>query len=198
MKVMTLIFCFIAFTVTGCINSSPVNAWHLEPVRSISGFNIPECAEVNPANGDVYVANIFAITRDAINALDGNGYISILEPGGEIKESHAIKGTDAIQVHGVSGMCFFNGYLYFNDRNNLKRCPLNDPTAIEVVPIPGTTSGFNDACCDDKYVYVSSMGKTIYRVDAQGNGGKFVDLDGVNGIKSWKGKLIKQRKKMRS
>ena len=190
MKTGLSLLCVMAFALTGCTHHRPMKTWRLEPVCSIPGFKTPECAEVNPDNGMVYVANIFAVTRDTIGALDGNGFISTLEPGGKLKAYQAIKGTAELPVHGASGMCFFNGYLYFNDRNNLKRCPLDDPTAIEVVPIPGTMSGFNDAGCDDNYVYVSSEEKAIYRVDAQGKGGKFVDLEGVNGIKSWKGKLF--------
>ena len=190
MKTRLSFLCMMAVALTGCTHSQPAKTWRLEPIGSISGFKTPECAEVHPEDGTVYVSNIFAVTRDTVGALDGNGFIATLEPGGKLRAFEAIKGTATLPIHGASGMCFFNGYLYFNDRNNLKRCPLDDPAAIEVVPIPGTTSGFNDAACDDRYVYVSSQEKSIYRVDAQGKGGKFVDLEGVNGIKAWRGKLF--------
>ena len=179
-----------ALALTGCVHSRSATSWRLEPVCSIPGFKTPECAAVNPVDGTVYVANIFAVARDQVGALDGNGFISKLAPGGRIIEYQAVKGPATLPVHGPSGTCFFNGYLYFNDRNNLKRCPLKDLTAIEVVPIPGTDGGFNDSACDGTYVYVSSKETAIYRVDAQGKGGKFVDLAGANGIKSWKGKLF--------
>ncbi|MDP6542911.1 MAG: hypothetical protein QGH60_02905 [Phycisphaerae bacterium] len=171
----------------GCADSA--RQWTLEPVGSVKGFNIPECAEVNPADGTVYVANIFAVTRDTVGALDSNGFIATLAPGGKLKALKAIQGTKALPVHGPSGMCFFGGYLYFNDRNGLKRCPLSDTSAVEVVPVGDTAHGFNDAGCDDRYVYVTGE-NAIFRVDARGKGGKFVDLQGVNGVKSWKGKLF--------
>jgi len=137
----------------------------------------------------VYVSNIFAVTRDAVGALDSNGFIATLAPGGDLKERKAIHGTAALPVHGPSGMCFFGGYLYFNDRNNLKRCSLSKPSAIEVVPVPGTDHGFNDAGCDANYVYVTGE-DAIFRVDIKGQGGKWTDLKGVNGVKSWKGTLF--------
>ena len=178
----------VVFTV-GYNKTSLGKTWRLEPVCSVKGFKIPECAEVNPADGTVYVSNIFAVTRDTVKALDSNGFISTLAVGGKMKKLQAIKGTTATPVHGAFGMCFFDGYLYFNDINNLKRCPLGNPSAIEVVPVPGTDHGFNDATCDDRYVYVTGH-DAIFRVDRQGKGGKFVELKGVNGVKCWKGKLF--------
>ncbi|MCP4452245.1 MAG: hypothetical protein GY809_12345 [Planctomycetes bacterium] len=42
------------------------------------------------------MASIFAVTRDTIGALDGNGFIATLEPGGKIRTFEAIKGTAAL------------------------------------------------------------------------------------------------------
>jgi len=163
--------------------------WSLEPLRSIKGFQIPECAEVNPADGTVYVSNIFGVTRDTFKELDSNGYISTLEVGGTLKERKAIEGTEDVPIHGAFGSCFMKGYIYFNDLNGLKRCRLDDLSAVEVVPVPGADHGFNDATCDGTYVYISGN-NAIFRIDAQGKGGKLVDLKGVNGLKSWNGKLF--------
>jgi hypothetical protein len=162
--------------------------WSLEPVRSVKGFKTPECAEVNPVDGTVYVSNLFALTRTTVGALDSNGFISALEPGGKVREYKLIQGTRDLPIHGAAGMCFFKGYLYFNDRNGLKRRRLDGTGTTEVVSVPGSKS-FNDAGCDDKYVYVTGS-DCIYRVDVDGKSGKFLDLKGVNGIKSWKGKLF--------
>ena len=192
MKTSLPLLCALCGALTFGCSTTPTGSgktWRLEHVNSVKGFNIPECAEVNPADGTVYVANIFAVTRDTVGALDSNGFISTLAPGGKLKKLKAIQGTKVLPVHGPSGMCFFGRYLYFNDRNNLKRCPLGDTSAIEVVPVPGTDHGFNDAGCDDNYVYVTGQ-NAVFRVDRQGKGGKFVDLEGVNGVKSWKGKLF--------
>jgi len=175
-----------------CTDTCVAQTWSLEHVRSVEGFQTPECAEVNPEDETVvYVSNIFAVTRDTIHALDSNGFISTLAPGGVLEERQAIVGTETVPVHGASGMCFFNGYLYFNDRSGLKRCPLDDRSAIEIVPVPGTDHGFNDAGCDENYVYVTGTAQgAVFRVDSEGNGGKFVDLKGVNGVKSRNGKLF--------
>ena len=178
-----------AASACGCAAGGSGKTWRLEHVSSVKGFNIPECAEVNPADGTVYVSNIFAVTRDTVGALDSNGFIATLAPGGKLKKLKTVQGTEALKVHGPSGMCFFNGYLYFNDRNNLKRCPLENPSKIEVVPVEGTDHGFNDAGCDANYVYVTGQ-DAVFRVDRQGTGGKFVDLKGVNGVKAWKGRLF--------
>ena len=85
-------------------------------------------------------------------------------------------------------MCFFKGYLYFNDRNGLKRRKLDGSGPVEAVSVPGSKS-FNDAGCDDNYVYMTGE-NSIYRVDAEGKSDKFLTLKGVNGIKSFKGKLF--------
>ncbi len=190
MKRSFSLFCTMALTFAlGYTETSSAETWSLEPVRSVKGFKTPECAEVHPTDGTVYVSNIFAVTRDTVGALDSNGFVSTLAPGGKLKERRVITGTKAVPIHGVCGMCFMDGYLYFNDLNNLKRCPLDDLSAIEVVPVPGTDHGFNDAGSDGRYVYVTGQ-DAIFRVDRKGNGGKFVDLEGVNGVKSWKGKLF--------
>jgi len=190
MKSTQSLLCALCLASTfGCAPSGSQKTWTLEHVRSVKGFKTPECAEVNPADGTVFVSNIFAVTRDTVGALDSNGFIATLAPGGELKQIDVVRGTQALPVHGPSGMCFFNGYLYFNDRNGLKRCPLGNPSAIEVVPVPGTDHGFNDAGCDANYVYVTGE-DAIFRVDRDGKGGKFLDLKGVNGVKSWKGKLF--------
>jgi hypothetical protein len=173
----------VCFTIAlGCGSIASAQTWTLEHIRSVEGFQTPECAEVLPEDGTVYVSNIFAVTRDTIQALDANGYISTLSPGGEVIERKTVQSTENVQVHGASGMCFFKDYLYFNDRNGLKRCPLDDPSAVEIVPVPGTDHGFNDAGCDDEFVYVTGQ-DAIFRVNIEGEGGKFVDLKGVNGVK---------------
>ncbi len=190
MKSTRSLLCALCLASTfACAPSASQTTWSLEHVRSVKGFKTPECAEVNPADGTVFVSNIFAVTRDAVGALDSNGFIATLAPGGDVKQLDTVRGTEALPVHGPSGMCFFKGYLYFNDRNGLKRCPLRNPSAIEVVPVPGTDHGFNDAGCDANYVYVTGE-DAVFRIDRDGKGGKFLDLKGVNGVKSWKGKLF--------
>ena len=190
MKTTTLALCALCLVLaSGCVATDSVKTWSLEHVNSVKGFKTPECAEVDPADGTVYISNIFAVTRDAVKALDSNGFIATLAPGGKVKDLNVVKSTDAMPVHGPSGMVFFNGYLYFNDRNNLKRYVIGDLSTVEVVPVPGTDHGFNDAGCDADYVYVTGQ-DAVFRVDRNGKGGKFVDLKGVNGVKGWRGKLF--------
>ena len=120
-------YTYAHFLAGGCGNGA--KEWSLEPLRSVKGFKTPECAEVNPIDGTVYVSNLFAVTRDAVGALDANGFISTLEPGGKVREYKSIQGTPGLPIHGAAGMCFFKGYLYFNDRNGLKRRRL-DPNRV--------------------------------------------------------------------
>jgi len=188
-KIHTLSCVLATLLAFGISATSEAANWSLETLRSVEGFQIPECAEVNPADGTIYVSNIFGVTRDTFKELDSNGYISTLEIGGKLKEKKAIEGTKDVPIHGAFGSCFMDGYIYFNDLNGLKRCPLDDPSAVEVVPVPEADHGFNDSTCDGKYVYMSG-GNAIYRVDAEGKGGKLVDLKGANGLKCFKGKLF--------
>jgi DNA-binding beta-propeller fold protein YncE len=171
--------------VCGC---GGAKEWSLEPIASVKGFKTPECAEVSPVDGTVYVANLHALSRTTVGALDSNGFISTLAPGGKLTEYESIKGTPELPIHGAAGMCFFKGYLYFNDRNGLKRRKLDGSGPVEAVSVPGSKS-FNDAGCDDNYVYMTGE-NSIYRVDAEGKSDKFLTLKGVNGIKSFKGKLF--------
>jgi DNA-binding beta-propeller fold protein YncE len=165
--------------------------WSLEPAGTVEGFKTPECARVNPADGTVYVSNIFKITRDAKDPLDANGFISKLAPGGKLVDRAAIKGTAKFPVHSPSGMCILDGYLYFNDVNAMKRRPLDGSGPTQLVPVPGA-KGLNDAATDGKYVYTTSTGQgVIYRFDpATGKSAKLMDLPRVNGITFWKGRMF--------
>jgi len=189
MKFNFYLLVLASVVLSGC-TSSTSKEWELVHVKSITGFKAPECAEVNPANGTVLVSNIFAVTRDTIGALDGNGFISRLSDDSKIADFKYLQGTKELAVHGPAGMSFFNGYLYLNDRNNLKRWKLDGSRPIEVIDIPGLENP-NDNGCDEDYLYVTSTSQgVIYRVDANGKAEKFFELKGVNGIKSWKGKLF--------
>ena len=76
---------------------------------------------------DAELIVVGGVTRDTFKALDSNGYISTLEIGGKVNKVKAIKGTKKVPIHGAFGSCFLDGYLYFNDLNGLKRCPLDKP-----------------------------------------------------------------------
>ena len=189
MRILIGWVCLVLALLTGC-EDREVTGWELEHVTSVKEFKTPECALVNPAYGTVYVSNIFAVTRTTIGALDGNGFISQLEPGGKIRERQYLKGTEDLPVHGPSGMCLFNGYLHFNDRNGHKRRALQPDAKTEVVEIEGV-EGLNDAAAGTDCVYATSTKQgIIYRIDAAGKASVFQKLPGVNGIKSWRGKLF--------
>ncbi len=175
--------------VTGCASDY---VWELEEVRVITGLKTPECLEVDPASGRVYVSNIDAATREAIGATDGNGFISRLAPGGSIRELRWVASTAANPIHSPKGIAFLDGYVYFADMTEVKRCRIADAAPAEALPLPGA-EGLNDVATDGKYVYVSSTTQArIYRIDPTGKTAAITipAPERINGITFADGKMF--------
>jgi len=75
--IATVTFAKLSITV----GAQPV--WHLTLIKTIDGFDVPECTLYDPATDVVYVSNIE--TKDAgYWVYDNKGFISKLDPNGQI------------------------------------------------------------------------------------------------------------------
>lgn len=176
-----LVFC-------GCDDKKDKPSSPVEVVKVIEGLNLPECLVIDPATGDIYVSNVVT-DHEGYWENDSNGFISKLSPDGEIKKLRWLEGSDAMEINAPKGMCILKGFLYFNDNDTLKYCPLDDPETVKTIDIPGAEK-LNDLATDGENLWVTDTGAgKVYRIDSSKNVTTSCDLEEVNGVTCFKGKV---------
>ena len=105
--------CFAKLSIT--VGAQP--AWNLTLIKTIDGFDVPECTLYDAATDAVYVSNIE--TKDAgYWVYDNKGFISKLDPNGQIINLRWQSG-DTEKLSAPKGMCVFKGKLYVADITKL-------------------------------------------------------------------------------
>jgi outer membrane protein assembly factor BamB len=139
-------------------------AWHSDTL-----LRVPESALYDEDNDVIYVSNVNGGAR----VKDGNGFISILGPGGEILDLKWVEG-----MHAPKGLAIFNGRLYVSDIAEVIVIDIAGGRIIQRIPIEGAGM-LNDITTDDSgVVYVSDTdGHCIYRI-SDGKVSKW--LEGLN------------------
>jgi hypothetical protein len=178
-----------AIFVGGCGRKAPQPAWSVEPVRVVEGFDAPECALCDPERDVVYVSNIETSEKGYWLA-DGEGFISVVNPDGVVRELRAIDGTEESPLDAPKGMALLDGYLYFNDLSVLKRYDLDDPNAVEAIELDGAMK-LNDIASDGEAIWVSDVeASRIYRVDGDLKVTEIHAPENVNGVTCYDGKIF--------
>lgn len=119
-----------------------------EIVWTVDGLDAPESAYFDATRGVLYVSNI----GGEPTAKDGNGYISRVDPNGQLLEANWVSGMDA-----PKGLVSDGTTLYVSDIDRLVAID------IDAAEITGTWSAagavfLNDTAIDDAgHVYVSDM-----------------------------------------
>lgn len=119
-----------------------------EIVWTVDGLDAPESAYFDATRGVLYVSNI----GGEPTAKDGNGYISRVDPNGQLLEANWVSGMDA-----PKGLVSDGTTLYVSDIDRLVAID------IDAGEITGTWSAagavfLNDTAIDDAgHVYVSDM-----------------------------------------
>jgi DNA-binding beta-propeller fold protein YncE len=193
-----LVLIIVAFLVTfGCQEKEPnldasastSNTLTLEFLKEIEGFHVPECFVVDESTGLIYVSNVVT-SQEGYWDDDHNGFISLLDNKGNIKELKWLAGTEKMPIHAPKGMTIFDGYLYFTDNSKLKRVLLTDINTIEVIDLPATKN-LNDLATDGESVWVTETALSkIYNVDTDGNYREIPAPKSINGITCWNGLLF--------
>jgi DNA-binding beta-propeller fold protein YncE len=128
-----------------------VKKWETAPV-----FEVPESVCYDPDSRIIYVSNINGKPTDK----DGNGYIAMLSPGGDV-----LKGPWITGLHAPKGMGIYNGTLYVSDIDRVAEVDIKTKTITQFYDFP-EANFLNDIAIDQMgAVYVSDMASTrIYRI----------------------------------
>jgi sugar lactone lactonase YvrE len=148
-----LLSLFIMILPTLTLAASPilVPAWQTDSV-----FEKPESVAYDAQNKLLYVSNI---NGDATN-VDGNGYISLLSPDGNIVDLHWLEGLNA-----PKGLTIVGNNLYVADINELIVIDIKNKKIIQRHSAP-KAKFLNDVVADNQgNVYVSAfLTNTLYRL----------------------------------
>ena len=110
-------------------------------------------AVLDPAGGKIYVSNVVT-PNEGYWVDDNNGFLSLLTAEAKIEKLRWLEGSAGMPIHAPKGMCILDGKLYFNDNTQLKRCSLDAPGKVEVIPLPGAKK-LNDLATDGKSIWAT-------------------------------------------
>lgn len=155
----------------------------LAPVAVLEGFDVPECALVDPQTGFIYVSNIEA-TPETYWSDNGRGSISRLRPDGTMDARRWIDSSPEFVLNSPKGMCILDGRLYVADNTRILVFSLDSGRPVSALAVDGA-GRLNDMATDGRHVYVSdTQAGRILRVDGSGQGRHetVAELESVNGI----------------
>ncbi|WP_424493581.1 hypothetical protein [Salinimicrobium sp. GXAS 041] len=122
-----------------------------EPFHKAKGFSHPESVILDSANNVLYVSNM--ADKEA-----GDGFISKVDPSGEIIEARWITG-----LNDPKGLLLDGDKLYVTDNKELVEMSLNDAKVTRKIQVKDAVS-LNDITQDDEgNIFISDMGQnSIY------------------------------------
>lgn len=162
--------------------------WVLEPVKTLSGFLVPECVVVSE-DGGFFVSNIESVP-DAYWDDDGKGFISRHDGDGAAVARRWLNSKPGAILNAPKGMCLLNGSLYFTDNNRLMKVDPSDPSDLSEIKIDGAVK-LNDLATDGRDLWVSDTGAgKIYRVGRDAKVSVIKAPDAVNGVTCVDGKVF--------
>lgn len=176
----TILSSLVIFMVIGI---SVSNAQHLEKVWETDGLITPESVLYDSESDIIYVSNINGDPTEK----DGNGFISILEPGGKIKTLKWVTGLSA-----PKGMAIYKGKLYVSDIDELVEIDIKKGKIVNKYKADGAVFLNDVAACMNDMIFVSDTRTAkIYAL----NDGKInvwfdgKPLEAPNGLMTEHGKL---------
>ncbi len=161
------------------------NAQQLEKVwQTTCDLKTPESVLYDQERDVIYVSNINGDPSEK----DGNGFISILNSDGSVKNLQWIKGLDA-----PKGLAVFNGKLFVSDIDKLVEIDIKKGSVTAKYDAPGAIFLNDVTACMNGMIFVSDNRSNKIHVL---NEGKFtVWMEGLpfetpNGLMAEKGKLL--------
>jgi sugar lactone lactonase YvrE len=129
-----------------------------QPVKaaSVDGFQTPESVMWDSTQDVYFVSNI----NGAPNAKDGNGYISVVDPAGTLRDSAFIKGLNA-----PKGMALVHDTLWVSDIDVVRAFDARTGAPVATIPVPGAVFLNDVAAAPDGSVYITD---TAVRFGASG------------------------------
>lgn len=173
---------YFLFALLGLGLSS--NAQSLTKVWSTTdGLKTPESALFDAKSNNIYVTNI---DGDA-SAKDGNGFISILDIDGKIKNLHWVTGLNA-----PKGQAIHDGNLYVADIDELVIINIKDAKITSKIKLPNAKFLNDVTASEDGTVFVTDMRDNKIYVLANGKLVLWLEdklISNPNGLWAEKGKL---------
>jgi sugar lactone lactonase YvrE len=140
-------------------------------VRYTGAFATPESVLYDDASDRYLVSNINGKVTDA----DGNGYISVLSPDGQVTTAKWIAGgTNKVKLDAPKGMAISQGVLYVADITTVRKFDAKTGAPKGDIAVPGATFLNDVAAGQDGRIYVSDTG-----VKAGANGFEPTGTDAV-------------------
>jgi outer membrane protein assembly factor BamB len=176
-----VLFSFLLLIIPGIIT---LNAQQLQKIWETSeGLKTPESVLYNEQLDVIYVANI----NDNPAEKDGNGFISILNPNGEIINPEWIK-----KLNAPKGMAIFNGKLYVADIDQLVEIDIEKGKISKRYEAPGAVFLNDVTACLNGMIFVSDTRTAKIHVLHQGEFKIWMEgkpFKSPNGLLAEKGKL---------
>lgn len=180
---MKKIFALILVTAFAGINL--LSAQKLEKVWETSeGLKTPESVIYSAEKEVIYVANINGDPA----AKDGNGYISVLEPDGSLKNAGWVTGLNA-----PKGMAIFKGKLYVSDIDQLVEIDIETGKVLKKYDAPGAVFLNDVTACMNGLIFVSDTRTAKIHVLNDGKLTVWMEgepLKSPNGLMAEGGKLL--------
>ena len=136
---------------------------------TLSGFQTPDSAQVDPEDGSCYVSNV----NGAPSARDGNGYISKISSSGNIIIEKFIGGRPNESIlHAPKGLAVLGKRIYVADIDTVKVFHKKSRQWLRTVDFRAFRPRFlNDITADtDGFLYVSdTLTNRIFKIDPRNN-----------------------------
>lgn len=163
--------------------TGPASAQKMVELWRTEGLKTPESVLYSNELGTIFVANINGKPAEK----DGNGFISVLAPTGDIRKLEWVTGLNA-----PKGMAVYNGKLYVSDIDQLVEIDIEKSKIVNRYPAADAVFLNDVAAAADGSIFVSdNRAGRIYRL---ADGALSVWLDGndyleTNGLYADGGKL---------
>jgi hypothetical protein len=177
--IFTVLFLIIIFGVNF------LNAQHLEKVwQTTADLKTPESVLYDQERDIIYVANINGDPA----AKDGNGFISVLNPDGSVKNLEWVKTLNA-----PKGMAIFKGKLFVADIDQLAEIDIEKGTITAKYDAPGAVFLNDVTASPEGFIFVSDTRTAKIHVLKEKKLTVWMEgepLQNPNGLMAEKGKLL--------
>ena len=147
------------------------------------GIKTPESVLYDTSSNSIYVSNIDGNPSEK----DGNGFISVLQTDGKMKNLHWISGLNA-----PKGLAIFKGNLYVADIDELVEISIEKSKIVKRYKIENAKFLNDVTANEDGIVYVSDSGDHKIYALSHGKISLWLNdkiLENVNGLWAEKGQL---------
>jgi len=144
------------------------------PLSSFSGLSAPESVLYDPAGDRYLVSNV----NGSPTSRDGNGFISVLAPSGEITALKWIEGSkNGVELDAPKGLAIFKGTLYVADISVVRTFDARTGAPRGDIAVPGSTFLSDLVAGPDGRIYLTDAGPPQGEFDGSGTEAVYV-IDG--------------------